>query len=413
MPLDVSVSPSAQVAVPSDVVDAGALRAISDQVQIYPVVRSTVTAFAGSSLASALPLTGVDPQALTEIHEFAATTGTKLSATELAGRLSADNGGSNGPVIPAGTRRLSVPAQGANSDIVVGVWVATGNGREFMIPLGEHGSELIAELDGTQELTVRAVEVAESASFQMHRQHGVGEGQNDKGLASGDLRLGQMQADGRALDWSWSAWGSDRATVSATEDSVSAHYQIGETRVVIVPGFASLAVRRRWPWPSTPLPPPGRARPAISASPSTDEPWPAKIVAVLPRTARRRRLVRARRPGGGHRRAVPDRARHGVRQPALDRRPRRHTRPGTHHAGQLTGGDGDGDLPVGPGSDDHRRSGRHPLDPAADHRRRDRTAAGRRVLRSRGAGQSRRGRRPSTWRSNSTASGRRPCDGYC
>ena len=107
----------------------------------------------------------------------------ELSATELAGRLSADNGGANGPVIPAGTRRLSVPAQGANSDIVVGVWVATGNGREFMIPLGEHGSELIAELDGTQELTVRAVEVAESASFQMHRQHGVGEGQNDKGLA--------------------------------------------------------------------------------------------------------------------------------------------------------------------------------------------------------------------------------------
>ena len=283
VPLDVSVSPSAQVAVPSDVVDAGALRAISDQVQIYPVVRSTVTAFAGSSLASALPLTGIDPQALTEIHEFAATTGTKLSATELAGRLSADNGGSNGPVIPAGTRRLSVPAHGANSDIVVGVWVATGNGREFMIPLGEHGSELIAELDGTQELTVRAVEVAESASFQMHRQHGVGEGQNDKGLASGDLRLGQMQADGRPLDWSWSAWGSDRAKVSATEDSLSAHYQIGETRVVIVPGFASLAA-------APPLAVAVDAATAARASTTGNfgitvngRTLAAKIVAVLPR----------------------------------------------------------------------------------------------------------------------------------
>ena len=283
VPLDVSVSASAQVAVPSDVVDTEALRAISDQVQIYPVVRSTVTAFAGSSLASALPLTGVDPQALPGIHEFAATTGTKLSPTELAGRLSADNGGSNGPVIPAGTRRLSVPARGANSDIVVGVWVGTGNGREFMIPLAEHGSDLIAELDGTQELTVRAVEVAESASFQTHRQHGVGEGQNDRGLATGDLSLGRMEADGRPLDWSWAAWGSDRATVSATEGSLSVHYQIGETRVVVVPGFASLAA-------APPLAVAVDTATAARASATGDfgitvngRTLPAKIVAVLPR----------------------------------------------------------------------------------------------------------------------------------
>ena len=59
------------------------------------MVSSTVTAFAGSSLASALPLTGIDPQALPGIHEFTATTGSRLSATELARLLSADNGGTN------------------------------------------------------------------------------------------------------------------------------------------------------------------------------------------------------------------------------------------------------------------------------------------------------------------------------
>jgi hypothetical protein len=92
-----------------------------------------------------------------------------------------------------------------------------------------------------------------------------------------------MQADGRALDWSWTAWGSDRATVSAAEGSVSVHYQIGETRVVIVPSFAKVAG-------APPLAVAVDSATAARASTSGDfgitvngRTLPAKIVAVLPR----------------------------------------------------------------------------------------------------------------------------------
>ena len=161
--------------------------------------------------------------------------------------------------------------------------MGTGNGREFMITLAEHGSELVAELDGAPELMVRAVEIAESGSFQMHRQHGIGEGKHDRALATGDLRLGRVQADGRPLDWSWAAWGSDQARVSTAEDSVSMHYQIGETRVVIIPSFTTLTS-------APPLAVAVDADTAARAGRSGDfgitangRTLPAKIVAVLPR----------------------------------------------------------------------------------------------------------------------------------
>ena len=72
-----------------------------------------VTAFGGTPRALVLPLTGVDPEALSEMHEFRATTGASMTADTLAQRLSADRpAGPAAPVIPAGVRRITLQAEG-------------------------------------------------------------------------------------------------------------------------------------------------------------------------------------------------------------------------------------------------------------------------------------------------------------
>ena len=85
VPLDVSISPSAQVAAPLQVVDVDRLQAAAPGVGIYPVVSASVSAFAGSPLAKGLPLVGIDTAALPQLHEFAATTGAEISGAA-AGR---------------------------------------------------------------------------------------------------------------------------------------------------------------------------------------------------------------------------------------------------------------------------------------------------------------------------------------
>ncbi len=297
VPLDISVSSSSQVSIPAQVVDPARLAALSDQVQVHPVVSAAVTAFAGSSLATSLPLVGIDPSALPELHEYAATTGSELPATELAGRLTTDRPPVAAPVIPAGTRRLSIPATGVDENIVVGLWVVTPNGDESQIALEPRRGRLIAELDAPAPLTVRAVEISQSSSFLIHRQHGVGEGSSDRALATGTVTLGAVSVDGRRLDWAWDAWGSDQAAVTPTATRLAADYRIEDTRVVIVPGYAPLT---------------GVAPIPVAVDPQTADRagvggrvgltlngrvLPAQVVAVLPRL-----------PGFGPRYALADRA---------------------------------------------------------------------------------------------------------
>lgn len=296
VPLDVSVSSSSQVSTPARVVDPSRLTALSDQVRVHPVMSAAVTAFAGSSLASSLPLVGIDPSALPELHEYAATTGSDLPAVELAGRLTTDRAPVAAPVIPAGTGRLSVPATGVNENIVVGLWVVTPNGDESQIALRPRGGRLVAELGAHPALTVRAVEISQSSYFLMHRQHGVGEGSSDRALASGTVGLGAVSADGRPLDWVWSDWGSDQAEVTATGARLTADYRIEDTRVVMVPGYAPLSEL-------VPIPVAVDPQTADRAGASgrvgltlNGRVLPAQVVAVLPRL-----------PGFGPRFALADR----------------------------------------------------------------------------------------------------------
>ena len=113
VPLDVSVAASARIATPLEALDGNRLREVAPGTVVRPVVTSAVTAFGGTPRALVLPLTGVDPEALTEMHEFRATTGASVTADTLAQRLIADRPPDPAaPVIPAGARRITLRARG-------------------------------------------------------------------------------------------------------------------------------------------------------------------------------------------------------------------------------------------------------------------------------------------------------------
>ena len=283
VPLDVSVSPSAQVAVPTDAVDLDRLRAVSRDVAAFPVVRSTVTAFAGSARASAVSLSGIDSDALTTIHAFPAVTGAGLTATELASALDPGPTSVGGPTIPAGVHRLQMPVDGLDGDATLVLWLVAADGQERQVPFTRAGAELVAQLEPGPARRVAAVEIVEETAHLMRRQHGVGEGSTDRALAAGTLHLGAVRAAGAALPWSWTGWGSDQATVGPGGGQLSVDYRLSGARVVLVPGWTRMADRT----PLSVAVDPGTAARAghratfgITLNGITR---PARIVAVLPR----------------------------------------------------------------------------------------------------------------------------------
>ncbi|MCW2810385.1 MAG: hypothetical protein JWP61_843, partial [Friedmanniella sp.] len=241
VPLDVSVGASAQVPGPLDAVAVDRLEAAGPGVVVHPVVSSTVTVYAGTAGATALPLTGLDPEVWTSLHEPAATTGSSVAPDALARLLDPGPGAGDRPrpTLPSG--RLSIPAFGATDDVVVRLWVAGADARERSVDLTRRGQVLLGDL-GPTPTTLRAVELVESASHLMHRQHGVGEGGSDRALASGTLRLAAPDGAPAPAGWSWRGWGSEQAEVTAG-DTLTVRYRIGDDRVVLTPGFVARSDR--------------------------------------------------------------------------------------------------------------------------------------------------------------------------
>lgn len=285
VPLDVQVTASRDVVTPLSVLDVPALQAIGAGVRVVPVVSSAVTVFGGTNAAAGLPLTGLDPAVLPLMHDFAATTGASIGAAELAARLGAPvfTTGTGGPVLPAGSTRIDLAVAGLTAGIDVGLWVTDPAGTEQQILLRHTGSGLFGEIPAGPALRVTGLEILESSSNLMHRQHTTGEGSTDLPLPTGTLRLGAVRADGRVLGWSWAGWGGDQLTVTSTPPAgVDVAYQIGENRTVISPGFL----------PRTALPAlPVAADPATAAAARDGRltveanglTVTAQIVAVLPR----------------------------------------------------------------------------------------------------------------------------------
>lgn len=284
VPLDVSLAPSARTAAPLEALDSDRLREVAPGTVVRPVVTSPVTAFGGTPRALVLPLTGVDPEALTEMHEFEAVTGASVTADALARQLSADRPpGPPAPVIPAGARRITLSAQGFDADITLGLWLTTADGRQQQVRFAGSGPALTAELPGGEATIVQGLEIAESEIRLTRREHNVGEGEADREVTAGRLRLSQLGIDGNATGWDWSGWGSGQAEVATQRAGADVAYRIGDARVVLTPGF---------------VPPETRPPLAVAVDPDTaaragasgrmvllvnGQSVPAQIVAVLPR----------------------------------------------------------------------------------------------------------------------------------
>lgn len=284
VPLDVRIAPGPQASVPLDARTVRQLLAVSPAVAVHPVVSAPVTAFAGSSSASALPLTGIDLAVVPELHEFAATTGTAVAPAELARRLAVPASRSGAPTVPPGAVAVTVPVRGVTPDVTLSLWLTTADGRTDRVALVGPGPLLTADVHGFPRAAVAAIEIGESGAHLMHRTHGIGEGGTDRPLAGGQLVLGTAKADGRPLGWSWQSWGSDQAKViSATSASLMVRYQVGQDRVLLTPRFPAAGAVAALPVAADP-------DTAARAGPDGDlgatvngTTLPARIVAVLPR----------------------------------------------------------------------------------------------------------------------------------
>ena len=301
VPLDASIAPSARIASPLEALDGNRLREVAPGIAVRPVVTSPVTAFGGTPQAIVLPLTGVDPEALTAMHEFASTTGASEPADTLAHDLSADRPPDGAaPILPADARQITLDVRGFDADIEMGIWLSTADGRQELVQLEGRGPELTARLPGGEAWVVQGLEIIESEFRLTRREHAAGEGNVDHQVTAGQLRIGRPRVDGRATDWDWSGWGSGQAKVD-TEPATAAGvvdvaYRFGDARIVITPGFVPSGSR---PPLAVAVDPDTAARAGASGRlvlSVNGQSVRAQIVAVLPRF-----------PGGGPHFLVADR----------------------------------------------------------------------------------------------------------
>ena len=283
VPLDVSVAASARTAAPLEALDGGHLREVAPGTVLRPVVTAPVTAFGGTPRAIVEPLTGVDPEALTEMREFRSVTGASVTADALAEQLSADRPPDPAaPVVPAGAKRITLTAKGFDADITLGLWLTTTDGRQEQVRFGGSGPELTAELPGGEARIVQGLEIAES-EFRVSRREHSRESGADHQVTSGRLLLSQPRIDGHAASWEWSDWGSGQAEVQTQPGTADVVYRVGDARIVLTPGFVKPETR-------PPLAVAVDEDTAARASASgrmvltvNGQSVPAQIVAVLPR----------------------------------------------------------------------------------------------------------------------------------
>ncbi len=249
VPLDAAVAASSRIVSPLEALDGNRLREVAPGTAIRPVVTSPVTAFGGTPQAIVLPLTGVDPEALTAMHEFASTTGASVTADTLAHDLSVDRPADGAAeVIPADARQMTVTARGFNADIELGLWLSTADGRQELVQFNGRGPELTARLPGGEAWVVQGLEIVESEFRLTRREHASGEGNVDHQVTAGQLQISRPRVDGRAPSAGTGRdggagrrrWTAEPASAAGVVDVA---YRFGDARIVITPGFVPPASR--------------------------------------------------------------------------------------------------------------------------------------------------------------------------
>ena len=238
VPLDVTLSASQSQAVPSRVVDPAAIRAAGGQA--YGVLRTGATVVRLAGVTDTVTLVAVDTGALDRARRWDRTAGGR-SGAELT-RLLGSRSVIAAAQIPAGTRQLSLAAAGADPQTVLTLWLRDQQGAELSVSLRSAPGHLVGDLPAgaSGPLTAVAFGVDEAPDYATHHAHAIGEGTTDQPLLSGRLTLGAVSADGRALPWSWSSWGSAQGAVDAAPGALRLGYRLAGAPVIAVPGYAAL-----------------------------------------------------------------------------------------------------------------------------------------------------------------------------
>jgi hypothetical protein len=243
VPLDATLQSSPSVPTPLAVTDPQQLAALAPGITAFGLVRSGGVVRTGTGDSAGLPVLGIDPAALPTMRRWQRTTGSGTPPSQVAAALASSASVGVGPLLPAGTKRLSVAVTGELTDIELAVWVANDSGREAAVTLSGRGGLLGGTLPnlGLRALRVVALTIRETADAETLRQHAIGEGNTALQDVVGTLHLGAVTADGSPVAWRWTAWSSGRTATGATATTIDIHYRLAGAAVVVQPGYSDPA----------------------------------------------------------------------------------------------------------------------------------------------------------------------------
>ncbi len=236
VPLDVTLGPSQQVLVPDVAADA-----FGPDVDVFGVLRASVSVTPQPGVVNTIPLVAPDLGAIGRVNRWERTTGSGLAASTLARRLAVQLPTS--PSLPSGARSIAITASGVDyRATTIGLWVRTADGHQTRVGLRFRAGRLVGALPpGRGAATPVAFGVDESFDHKSRHSHATGEGGSDVPILAGTVRLGAISVDGQTIPWSWAGWGSANGTVRAAARSLALGYRIDGALVDAVPDYSSVA----------------------------------------------------------------------------------------------------------------------------------------------------------------------------
>src|SRR5206468_8906640 len=151
----------------------------------YGVLRSSATVVRLAGVSDTVSVVALDHGAVAHTRRWDRTSGGPSAAQ--VSRLLGTAVPTSAPRLPAGTRRFTITAIGADPQTVLAMWLRRRDGGEVSITLHAAAGLLSGAVPHgvSGPLTAVAFGVEESPDYATHHAHAVGEGNHDQPLLSG------------------------------------------------------------------------------------------------------------------------------------------------------------------------------------------------------------------------------------
>ena len=241
VPLDATLRSSASVPTPLALTSPDRIAALAAGIHAFGVVRSAGVVRTGIGDSVGLPVLGIDPASLAHVRRWSRTTGSDRTPESVAETLQRTGSGTAAPVLPAGTREVTLAVSGQLADTEVDLWLSTAAGREAAVLLKRNkaGDTLRGAVPrlGSGPLHVVALTIRETVEYATHHQHAIGEGNTDQPDLAGTFVVHRVTADDKPMAWDWSGWGSGLASATQRSDGLSVAYRLSGALVVVQPAY--------------------------------------------------------------------------------------------------------------------------------------------------------------------------------